>query len=225
MKFKALKLHTENLAAEREFYHTTLGLPVIDDVTDQFTVEVGWSKLTFQESPVPFKYHYCFLIPSNKLDEALTWTEQRTTVINIEGDKKKQFFDDWNAESFYFFDASGNIVEFIVRYDLKNETEEPFDSSQILCVNEMGLPTKDVADSNQILEENLGTSFYKGDQQRFGTNGSAEGIFLLPNYTVKETWFPTSIALKPLPFEATIENGGNSFQLKFEAEKLLIAKS
>lgn len=224
MRIKRLTIFTEKLAAEIKFYTEILGFSLLHSERNRFTVKAGWSELTFEESPVDFVYHYCFLIPSNKLDEALQWMEKKTDIVKIEGDRKTQFFDSWNAESFYFFDASGNIAEFIVRHDLKNETSEPFSSDQILCVNEIGLPTADVAATNKTLEEKLGTEFYKGDQKRFGTNGDAEGIFLMPNYTIKKTWFPTEIELMPLPFTAEIENAGITYRVIHENEKLEIEK-
>ena len=60
----------------------------------------------------------------------------------------------------------------------------------------------------------------KGDLKIFGTNGSQEGIFLLPNYELKDIWFPTSEKIKSEPFEAIVENDGKEYQIKFRNEKL-----
>jgi len=156
------------------------------------------------------------LIPSNQLQVARDWLRKKTSIIEIDDGREIQFFESWNAESFYFYDASGNLAEFIVRHDLNNEAEDVFDTNQILCVNEIGLPTLNIPETNSLLEQHLETQFWKGDLKRFGTNGTQEGLFLLPNYEVKESWFPTKIPIKPSPFEAIIENDGVTYSLEFK---------
>ena len=220
MKFKKLKLYTNKLELEKRFYSAILGFKIIDEGSDYFSLKIGWSELSFEKSETEHKYHYCFLIPANKLNEALEWMGKRTEVIDIEDGRKIENFKSWNADSFYFYDASGNIAECIARYDLKNNIESDFDISEVLGVNEMGMPTKDVQKINNQLQTGLGTKFWKGDLKRFGTNGSQEGIFLLPNYKLKDIWFPASVKIKPEPFEAIIENNGKEYLLEFRNEKL-----
>ena len=225
MKFKELHLYSHQIAAEKRFYAETLGFPIVAESAEQVSFAVGWSILTFKKSETPHLYHYCFLIPSNKLQEALAWAEKRLHVIVLEDDGTKTVhFENWNADSFYFYDASGNIAEFIVRHELKNETEEAFDISSVLCVNEMGVGTKDIAQLNAQLERETSSKFWKGDTLRFGTNGSQEGLFLLPNYEVKEIWYPTEIRIKPEPFEAIIENEGENYAIVFKDEQFSITK-
>ena len=220
MKFKKLKLYTNKLESEKRFYSEVLGFKIVDENSNSFSLKIGWSELTFEKSEEEHKYHYCFLIPANKLNQALKWMEIRTEVLDIENGRKTQNFESWNADSFYFYDASGNIAECIVRYDLKNDDNEDFDVTKILGVNEMGVPTKDVKKLNQQLESELKTKFWKGDVERFGTNGSQEGIWLLPNYELKEIWFPTTLKIKPEPFEAIIENDGKTYHVEFKNQKL-----
>ena len=161
MKIKKLKLYTKRLELEKEFYSKTLGFEVIENNSNSFTLKVGWSELTFEKSEKDYKYHYCFLIPRNKLSEALDWMENRIQIIEIEKGKKIQWFEDWNANSFYFYDASGNIAEFIVRHDLENESDSEFKVSDILCLNEIGLPVSNIGELNEVLEQNLKTTFYQ----------------------------------------------------------------
>ncbi len=221
MKIKKLKLYTKTLELEKEFYSKTLGFEVIENFSNSFTLKVGWSELTFEKSKKDYKYHYCFLIPSNKLTQALEWMQKRVKIIDLENGKKTQRFESWNADSFYFYDASGNIAEFIVRYELENHEYSDFKISDVLCVNEIGMPTKDVVNLNNQLQDNFGTEFWKGDPQRFGTNGSQEGLFLLPNYNIKEIWFPTSIKIKPEPFSAVIINNGKKYFMEYKNEELI----
>ncbi|MBN2817559.1 MAG: hypothetical protein JXP36_01230 [Bacteroidales bacterium] len=222
MKFRKLKLYTNKLELEKRFYSEVLGFQITDESSDSFSLRVGWSELTFEKSEIEHKYHYCFLIPVNKLDEALEWLEKRTVAIATEDGRKIQNFENWNADSFYFYDASGSVAEFIVRYDLNNSTEEAFDVSVVLGINEIGIAANDIQQINKQLQSELGTEFWKGDIQRFGTNGSQEGIFVMANYKLKEIWFPTTLKISPEPFDAIIENKGMEYSVEFRNEELKI---
>lgn len=215
MKIKALTLLTDKLREQKIFYTQTLGFTCIAETADTFSVRVGWSVLTFRQSEKRYLYHFCFLIPSNKLHEALVWTEQRVPVVEIENGEKTVNFDTWNADSFYFYDAAGNIAEFIVRYDLDNPTDAPFTITDVLCVNEIGLGTADVAGLNETLKQTLQTPFWKGDLERFATNGSQEGLFLLPNYNLKPIWFPTEIKIEAQPVTVTVEHNGVASTIEY----------
>lgn len=225
MKITHLRLFTNKLTLEKTFYTKTLGFELLAETTNQFTIKVGWSTLTFERTKEPHIYHFCFLIPSNKLKEGLAWLNKRVAVLEDEHGEKIHWFESWNAKAFYFFDQSGNIVEFIVRYDLKNETDASFDVNQILCVNEIGMPTKTISENNRILETELNTKFWKGNETVFGTNGSQEGLFLLPNYELKDKWYPTNIKPQPTPFQATIKNEGKEYFVEFKEEQIKITSN
>jgi len=225
MKIKKLSLFTNNLGLEKIFYSETLGFKILKETVDSFTLRIGWSKLTFMKSDKAHKYHYCFLIPSNKLNEALKWIEKRVSVLDIENGRKIQRFESWNAESFYFYDASGNVAEFIVRHDLKNQIDTPFSIDDVICVNEIGLPTTSIKDTNTFLEKELESSFWKGDTVHFGTNGTQEGLFLLPHYKTRSKWFPTNLKVEPSPFKALIENNNVLFAFEFLNEDITVNKT
>lgn len=220
MRIRKLKLFTNKLDLEKEFYSKTLGFKILESTSNHFTLKIGWSELTFEKSECDYIYHYCFLIPSNKLVQAMEWMEKRIEIIDLDEGRKTQRFESWNADSFYFYDASGNIAEFIVRHDLNNVSKSEFKISDVLCVNEIGMPTNDIEKTNKQLQENFGTEFWKGNRDRFGTNGSPEGLFLLPNYNLKSNWFPTKIKIKPVHFEAVIEQKSKMYFMNYSNEQL-----
>lgn len=205
MRITKLELYTDTLDLQKAFYTKSLGFDISDSSADHFTVNVGWSTLTFKKSKSEHRYHYCFLVPCNRLDQAKTWMSDRTQLIEIEPGRYTQSFDEWNAESFYFYDGSGNLAECIVRHDLENESQLPFDKTALLCVNEIGLPTSDIKKTNQLINQLVGSQFWKGDTARFGAHGDDEGLILLPNYDIKKTWFPTDLKTTTSPFVATLE--------------------
>ncbi len=222
MKLKSLTLFTNQLLEQKNFYTKILGFELLDNEKDSFAIQVGITKLKFKWSEEDFKYHYCFLIPSNKLNESISWLQDRLKLIHIEEDRVIQNFESWNADSVYFHDGAGNLAEFIVRYDLKNEREEEFSLSQILSVNEIGMPTNNVAKINAALEEKLNSKFWKGDLKRFGTNGSQNGLFLLVNNELKKTWFPTELITQSSPFDAIVEVDENRFDINFVKQEMKI---
>ncbi|WP_037501648.1 hypothetical protein [Sphingobacterium deserti] len=102
MKIKELTLYTNKIAEQQIFFETTLGLPIHQENCDRFWVQIGWTKLCFARSVEDYRYHYCFLIPANKLMEAMNWFSAKLEIISAEGDEKIVFFDTWNAHSFIF---------------------------------------------------------------------------------------------------------------------------
>jgi len=220
MKIKEITLFTNKLLKQKYFFKHTLGLPYLTEKESEFSVNIGWTILTFRYNPQDYKYHYCFLIPSNKLDESISWLKERLDIIKIDGAQIIQNFKSWNASSGYFYDGVGNLAEFIVRYDLKNGCKKAFDFSQVLCVNEIGMPISNVRGINNQLEKHTGSKFWKGDLERFGTNGSQEGIFLLINNKVKMNWFPTDLITQASPFEIGIEVDAKKHKFKFSNQQI-----
>ncbi len=221
MKIREITLFTNQLTEQLYFYKKTLGLEILRNSIRNFTFQVGFTKVTFEASEQKHIYHYCFLIPSNQLVAAIKWLNNRLDIIKIEDERIIQNVESWNADSVYFYDGVGNIVEFIVRYDLKNESKnKKFDISQIICLNEIGMPTKNIAELNQKLETELNSKFWKGDLEYFGANGTQEGLFLLLNNEIKKEWFPTDLATESSPFYGIFEVGNCLYAMQFKKEKM-----
>lgn len=222
MRIKKLTLYTDQLEAELEFYSQKIGFKILKSDQNSFTIKIGWSELTFKNSQKKQQYHYCFLIPRNQLNQALEWMKERVDILNIDTNKKIQHFENWNADSFYFYDASGNIAEFIVRYDLNNDAPGDFDHNMILSVNEIGMPTKNIKDFSEQLKRKMNIKIWKGNLTRFGTFGDQEGLLLLPNHHLKDTWFPSDLKIKPEPFDTVIQQDDKQFLMQFKEEEAII---
>lgn len=222
MKIKHLTLQTNHLTEQLYFYESILAFEVKNKTQDSFQVQVGWTCLEFQRSDLQIPaYHYCFLIPRNKLNEAFEWMSNRVEIIDTNEDEKLAFFEDWNAQSFYFLDPAGNIAECIVRHDLENDTTSPFSTQHFLCVNEIGLPTDNIRAVYDQFHNAFGLNIWKGDWERFSTIGSQEGLFLLPNHHTKTTWFPTEIKTKPVSIYSVIEINNQVFSFYFSDGRLI----
>src|SRR5215471_7355295 len=134
MHIQELSLHTRHLADQKEFYHTTLGLPLLAETTASFTLQAGATRLRFEEAQHDVLYHVAFTIPRNTFPEAKSWLRKRVSLLRKKSEDEC-FCATHNARSLYFCDAANTIHELIVHYDLDHETEETFRSAQVLHVS------------------------------------------------------------------------------------------
>ncbi len=117
MHIQELSLQTHHLAKQKEFYSTTLGLPLLAETADSFMVQAGTTRLRFQATQQDVLYHVAFTIPRNTFTQAKSWLQKRVPLLDKD-DEDEIFFAGINARSLYFCDAANNILEFIVHYDL-----------------------------------------------------------------------------------------------------------
>lgn len=219
MKIIELTLFTNKLEEQLVFHSKVLELNIIDQNADSFSFRAGWSIITFSRSTTPHLYHYCYLIPTNKLEEAKEWMSRRVGLIQTNGDVFHKH-DHWNAEALYFYDGGGNIAELIVRYDLDVTSEEAFNFDQVICMNEMGAPSSNISETSTHLAEKTRIKIWKGDTIRFATQGSQLGMFLLVNNTVKDKWFPTSLFPESAPFTCIIEHQRSQYSIIFDGTRM-----
>lgn len=223
MRIRELHLFTNDLEKTKSFYNTIFSFDIIDEKDDQFSVQIGWTKLSFIKSTQNSIYHFSFLVPKNQFEHAFNWMKNKVEILYTEPNHQFATFENWNAKSFYFYDGAGNLAEIITHYNLDYEPNTEFNHTSILGISEIGLPTTSIKTINEILEEKTTSKFWKGDEKTFGTNGSDEGKILLPNYFIKKTWFPTDLMIHPTPFTTIIENDHLYSKIIFDNNKLNIS--
>ncbi|MBO6211503.1 glyoxalase [Algoriella sp.] len=222
MKIIELELKTNKLNENKQFFTQILELDLIENSENYFSIQIGWTKLKFIISDQENIYHYSFLIPKNQLQNAYNWMKNKVEILETEKNNVFSNFEAWNAKSFYFYDGSNNLAEMIIHANLDNESNQSFDASSILGISEIGLPTLEIEEINQQIEDVTNSKFWKGDFDAFGTNGSDEGKILLPNYNIKKTWYPTENEIKSAPFRAIINVENNTYKLAFNNQQLEI---
>ncbi|WP_046758652.1 VOC family protein [Kordia jejudonensis] len=189
MKISELTLFTNNLEDQKQFYTTVLELPLVYADTEKFIVKIGVSSLTFVKAKKSNPAHFAINISSYKIEEALYWIQKRTAILLCEGEQIADF-SNWNAEALYFYDADGNIVEFIARKDLNIINSHPFSATDLINISEIGIVSNDHKTIYEKLHAMRPISIYDGSLDRFCALGNAEGLFILVNNT-KKKWFPT----------------------------------
>lgn len=190
MRFSQVQLSTVKLQAQQHFYTEQLGFPLVMQSESAFTVRVGSTHLTFNQTSAPQEptYHFAFNVPENQIDSALSWVEPRAEVIRTNGKAVYLASDAWNADLLYFYDAAGNIVEFIARHNLNNATQQPFSTDSILNVSEVGIVVPDVPEYLVWLEEHLGQTMWQGNGQDFAAVGDEQGLLIVAQQG--RNWFP-----------------------------------
>ncbi len=210
MLIRNLELLTHKLDQLHTFYGDLLGFRT-DFSPEKFSFHAGNSQLLFRKSDQPAYYHFAFNIPFDRLDEARTWLEERVELLRDEG-KALIDFPAWKAQSLYFVDPAGNILEFIGRKDRGPAAAPGFSLSCVECVSEAGLPVRDVDATARILQESGGVPHYSGAGPVFRALGDPEGLLIVVNMREK-TWYPTDKPARPFPLKVHIKKIGRDIGL------------
>ena len=210
MKIKELHLLSNNLIETEKFYNTILDIPAYKKAENEIVFAFGETLLFFKKTEANSQYHIAFDIPNNQLEEAYTWLKSRIEILPVLEKSPFADFESWNAKSFYFYDNNSNLLEFIVRYDLDNRSENTFNSSSILYASEIGIVTDDVPSLAKKLQEDHLLSVYSKQppQENFIALGDETGLLIIVNQN--RNWFPTD--KKAIPFPSRIIFGTENSQ-------------
>lgn len=217
MYIHELRLFTNDLEKQRDFYAGTLSMPLRAAGEGWFTLDVGASTLTFSAlaQAAPAYHHFAFNIPENLFAAAKAWLSARVDLVGDPEGRIEFNFQAWNAHAIYFSDPEGNIGEFIARHDLPSSETPPFNSGHLLNVSEIGLAVDDVPGFAQVIQSQMGCPFYHTENNdSFMLLGDEHGLFIL----VKRgrAWYPngTMPALEA-PLEIIVSTGeGSRFQIE-----------
>jgi len=159
-------------------------------------------------------YHFAFNIPENQFAEARAWLTQRVPLVLGPDGEDLFTFESWNSHAIYFYDAAGNIVEFIARHDLPNSSNQPFGPASLLSVSEIGWVVADVRAAVDTLQNDLGLSVYANSlSDEFAAVGDPNGLFIVVKQ--ERPWFPDTrhiLSAKPAPIHATLLQDGEVIQ-------------
>ena len=192
MEIKEIVIQTDDLKGTENFYANVLGFELIKKEQNTIAFLAGNSILSFIKSTnLNPKYHFAFNIPKNKLNEATIWLNSKVNLLLNDENEIITDFGDWNAKAIYFYDNNNNIVEFITRFDLTNETEKKFDALSVLSISEIGIVANDPMKlASQIMDKNHLKYFEKGKQsENFISIGDDNGLVIIVKNDRK--WYPT----------------------------------
>ena len=194
MHLREIRLAAQRLDEQRALY-AALGLPA-SDKDGALTVGIGDARLVLVRGE-PTPQHFAIRIPSASYPDALAWLGERVDLLTDEGGSRAFAFPDWNADSIYFADPDGNIVELIAHHDLPEPYAGPFGPSALLGICEAGMPVDDVGALLDELERRIGAPRWSGNRETFAAAGTKAGSLIV----VKRgrVWYPTDAAAATRP--------------------------
>lgn len=157
---KSATLYTNNIKALRRFYGNVLELDLTDSAPEHFTVRFGESHLTFKHTEQPAFYHFAINIPGNQFSMMKYWITDRLTLNREEG-RDEVYFPSFDADSMYFEDPAGNIVELIGRR--KRDLFGDLTKESFLNISEMSITTPHVVEVGDQLQD-LGIPLRNGTE-------------------------------------------------------------
>lgn len=220
MEIRKLKLYSKNIKKQLSFYKEVLGFEATYLAENKITVTTGTTQLIFEEDQKSnFIYHFAFLIPNQKIEQAIDFLEKKGIQLLKRKEEKIIYFgtkENHTGRAIYFFDEDGNIAEFIERASLNHIAEQDFNIHQVIKLNEIGMPVDDPMEiSRQLINQykiSLIDLHHLNDT--FCWVGDYHGVFIV----VKNgrNWLPTQLSAFSNDFEVEFEAAGKNCRMKFE---------
>lgn len=208
MRIKELTLLSNDLVATEKFYTKKLEFPVVDKLATSVSFSVGHSILSFKLAPDKNPcYHFAFSIPSNKVQESVSFIAERTNILRYSSESMVADFTNWNAHAFYFHDNQHNILEIIAHHDLPTASDQTFTSSSIIGICEIGVPVQDVIEACEIINEKFEVPYFKKGPrlQVFSVMGDEHELFIVTK--VGRGWLPTQQRAEQYYSEVIFDEG------------------
>ena len=220
MELRKLKLYSKDISSQFNFYKNVLGFEVDYLEKNKISISAGTTQLILEEEKKSnFIYHFAFLIPNQKLEQAIDFLEKKgLELLQRDGEKIIYFGTKENhtGRAIYFFDEDGNIAEFIERASLNIEVEGDFNIQQIIKINEIGMPVDDPMEvSRQLINQykiQLIDLHHLNDS--FCWVGDYNGVFIV----VKNgrNWLPTKLAAQSNDFWVEFESSEEVYEMEFK---------
>ncbi|GAB3989522.1 hypothetical protein GCM10028807_14610 [Spirosoma daeguense] len=227
MKILDLELHTTDLDATRLFYVRRLGLPLLSQSINHLTVLIGWTRLTFRlvDKPVA-PYHLAINVPRESLEVVMYYFDLAYLPTQAP-DKLIADFSDWRAQACYFYDSTGNLLEFIARTDLSLSNPNLTITDLFQGVSEIGIATEDVTYTAELLHHRFDVmQFTKSTPKpEFNALGDDNGLFILSKIGRKWLFSDTVAGLNYCRIKFTNTSGGPMQELySYEVNRLPISR-
>lgn len=190
MQIERLDVLVTDLDEAVGFYRDLLDLKV-EEVEDKAIVFIGCSVLRLiPDSASVSRDHLAFLVPANRFEEAKAWLQERTGLLDDDGQVEFRGPHGWNSNSVYFRGPSGALLELIAHFDLANDTPLPFSATDLLAVCEVGIAVPDVRQAAELLRTRADlAAFANPPSKDFAAVGDREGRLILA--AVGRPWRPT----------------------------------
>lgn len=148
--FKEVVFQTNILKALQRFYANVLELDITEQTEDTFTVKVGTTDVKFQQTEEKARYHFAINIPGNQFVIMKHWIQDRLTLNKTDG-LNEIYYASFDADSMYFEDPAGNLIELIGRR--KRDLFGGLTKDAFFDISEVALITPDIAQIGEDLQD------------------------------------------------------------------------
>jgi catechol-2,3-dioxygenase len=213
MHIEHVKLATASKKNTKLFYSKTLELPIVEETDDAITFQAGNSLLTFDAiTGIKPYYHIAFNITNNKFSDSFEWMNNKLDILYPDGQLPIIVYPEWNAQSFYFYDNNGSILEFITRFDLPYHSAEEFSSADIREISEVGIVAGNVSATAAELHSKYGIPYFKKSKatENFTAMGDDSGILII--IPKGHSWVPTHKPAQYFPMKVIAD--GKELEIK-----------
>jgi catechol 2,3-dioxygenase-like lactoylglutathione lyase family enzyme len=200
---REIRLASARLEPQRALY-AAFGVRAADE-DGALAVGIGDARVVLVPGE-PSPQHFAIRIPSAAYADALAWLGERVDLLTGEDGGRRFAFPDWNADSAYFADPDGNIVELIAHHDLPEPYTPPFGPAALLGICEAGMPVADVGEFLDELERRTGARPWSGNRETFAAAGTKAGSLIV--VARGRVWYPTRAAAATRPPIAVHTDGG-----------------
>lgn len=217
MEIKKLYLDSKDVTKQFHFFKNILGFQVEQIADDEILLYSGANQVYFKNADTDYVYHYAFLIPTGTLQSAIDFLEKKE--IELLQYKGKKVIDFTTGQAIYFYDADGNIGEFIERPSLGISSDLPFSIDQVVRLNEIGLPVKNPLTMSNTLVEEYGIQPIEPAIMRedFCWVGDYSGVLIVPK--IGRNWLPTTIPSTLNNFSIVYQENRKEYHLNFTSDK------
>src|SRR5690625_1380600 len=202
--FNSVLLYTNQLKELRRFYMNILELNITDETEEAFSIDIGTSKLTFKQSDKPCFYHYAINIPGNQFSMLKHRIKERIP-LNRERGIDEVYFSSFDADSMYFEDPAGNIIELIGRRK-RDLFGNPTFAESFFNISEVGIVSAHLDDLSEEFQDIglplRGTEISYDSVNFFGREESF--IVLVPP---ERMWYFSEQMSEVFPLEIELTNG------------------
>ncbi|WP_438318276.1 glyoxalase [Sporosarcina sp. FA9] len=216
--FKSVTFYTNKLKALKRFYGDVMEFNIVESTNEQFIVEIGQSTITFMHTNQPAFYHFAINIPGNQFSMLKFWMQDRVTLNRGES-LDEIYFSSFDADSMYFEDPAGNIVELIGRR--KQDLFGDVSQASFLNISEVGIVTPFVSEVGEQLQD-IGIPLRGGtevDPESLNFLGKGDAFIVL--VPPARRWYFSEKSAETYPLEITL-NDGRQIVLDEEGKMALI---
>jgi catechol 2,3-dioxygenase-like lactoylglutathione lyase family enzyme len=200
---REIRLASARIGEQRQLY-AAFGLRAAEE-GGALVVGIGAARVVLEPGE-PSPQHFAIRIPSAAYASALAWLDERVELLTDDGGGRAFAFPDWNADSAYFADPDGNIVELIAHHDLPEPYTPPFGPPALLGICEAGMPVDDVGAFLDELERRTGARRWSGNRETFAAVGTKAGSLIVVQRG--RVWYPTEAAAATRPPVAVRTDAG-----------------